>query len=132
MWSHEREKSMIPEESMRPERTSDAERQLSALFERYREALPDPEPSSQFMPRLWDQIEARQSTAWLWTRWSQAFVTAAIAVSLLLTVFLALPARTVSPFYSSTYLELLASAEHDRDADGEIELVRPAAYENPQ
>ena len=33
---------------------------LDALFRAYRQACPDPEPSADFMPRLWLKIEARE------------------------------------------------------------------------
>lgn len=96
---------------------------LSRLFAQYREALPDPEPSPDFTPRLWQKIEARQSTnrqvKWL----ARGFVTAAAAVSLLIGVFLALPQNHVSPFYTATYLEILA-ADQGPDDPEDVEMVR--------
>lgn len=34
---------------------------LEQLFAAYREALPDPEPSSAFTPGVWSKIETRRS-----------------------------------------------------------------------
>jgi hypothetical protein len=113
----------------------EAQSQLSRLFAAYRQELPDPEPSPQFMPQLWEQIDARQGAVREVKRLAQGFLTAALALSLLIGVFLAWPQNHLSPFYTSTYLELLAS-EQDQDSEqdedsAEVELVRvdPAVYE---
>ncbi len=105
--------------------------ELSQLFAEYRESLPDPDASPEFMPRLWEQIEARQASTRTLERWARALVTAAAAASLLMGVFLA-RTQQVSPFYTGTYLELLASTEHEQDSAGDFELVRVehAAYES--
>ncbi len=99
------------------------EAELTALFAQYREVLPDPEPSVNFTPRLWQQIEARRSTTWQVRRLAQGFVTAAAAVSLLIGVFLSLPQKPVSPFYTATYLEILA-ADQGPDDPADVEIVR--------
>ena len=96
---------------------------LSRLFAQYREALPDPEPSADFTPRLWQKIEARWSANRQLKRLAQGFVTAAAAVSLLIGVFLALPQNHVSPFYTATYLEILA-ADQGPDDPEDVEIVR--------
>ena len=93
---------------------------LSRLFAQYRESLPDPEPDALFMPRLWRKIDARRSPNWYLKRWARGFLTAATAVSLLLGGLLALRTPPVSPFYTNTYLELLASQSPDTQADVEI------------
>ncbi|HBY64564.1 MAG TPA: hypothetical protein DEH78_32490 [Solibacterales bacterium] len=62
----------------------DEERKLDQLFAAYREAIPDPEASPDFMPELWQKIEARQSPAVYWRRWANVFVTGALAASVLL------------------------------------------------
>lgn len=99
------------------------EAELTDLFAQYREALPDPEPSANFTPRLWQKIEARQSTTRQVRRLAQGFVTAAAAVSLLIGVFLSLPQNRISPFYTATYLELLA-ADQGPDDPADVEIVR--------
>jgi anti-sigma-K factor RskA len=99
------------------------EAELTALFAQYREVLPDPEPSANFTPRLWQQIEARRSTTRQVKRLAQGFVTAAAAVSLLIGVFLSLPQKPISSFYSATYLEILA-ADQGSDDPADVEIVR--------
>ena len=54
---------------------------LNALFASYRAANPDPEPSVNFMPQLWQKIEARERTSKVFTRWTRNLVTAALALT---------------------------------------------------
>jgi len=92
------------------------EDRLSRLFTAYREACPDPEPSARFAPGLWEEIEARRSFALRLKRFSQALVTAAVAVCLLMGLYLVRP----EPF-TETYLEVLAADQsHDTVADEQI------------
>ncbi len=81
--------------------------ELDALFAAYRQACPDPEPSPDFMPRIWKQVEARRSAAYSFGRWTQAFVTAAAAICLLFGLLNAyLPSQP--DFYTQSYVEALA------------------------
>jgi hypothetical protein len=80
------------------------ERQLDALLQAYRTAIPDPEASPAFMPGLWERIDARRKFS---LRIARAFVTAAAALSLLLGAFLASPSLRNSLVYSATYLDIL-------------------------
>jgi len=82
------------------------ERDLDALFAAYREACVAPEPGPDFMPRLWQQIEARRSVSYVFGRWTQAFVTAAAALCLLLGLLQA-TLTSQSSFYTRTYLDVL-------------------------
>jgi len=122
---------MLRPEPEVPDKRLEAE--LSQLFTRYRETLPDPEPSAEFMPRLWRRIEAHQGSARDLTRLAQGFVTAAALVSLVIGIFLSLPQGRPSAFYTNTYLEILA-ADQSRDGQGDLEIVRaePIAYERAQ
>jgi hypothetical protein len=108
------------------------EAELSRLFADYREALPDPEPSADFMPRLWRRIEARQSSVRDLRRLAQGFVTAAALLSVLIGVFLTRTERQGSVFYTNTYLEILAADQSQGSPDDDVELVRAeqAAYES--
>jgi len=45
------------------------EERLDALFRTYREAFPDPDPSRNFMPNLWQRIEARQTFTFSLAGW---------------------------------------------------------------
>jgi hypothetical protein len=97
--------------------------ELSQVFAGYREALPDPEPSADFMPGLWRRIEARQGSARDLRRLARGFVTAAALVSLLIGIFLSLPQGRGSAFYTNTYLEIVAADEAQGDPD-DVEMVR--------
>ncbi len=87
------------------------ERDLRELFERYREACEPPEPSANFMPAIWQKIEAAQTSSWLFGKMARGFVTAAVAVSCILALFLALPSPQNSAFENGSYVEVLA-ADH--------------------
>lgn len=87
----------------------DLERELDKLFTAYREACPAPEPSPNFMPRLWEKIEARRSVSYNFGRLTRAFLTAAAAICLLLVV-LQTTSRTQPAFYTQSYIEALAEA----------------------
>ncbi len=85
------------------------EERLDALFRAYRDACPTPEASANFMPNLWRQIESRQSFTFSFRRMANAFVTAAVALSIALGVYMSLP-RSNPNYYSQTYIEALAEA----------------------
>jgi hypothetical protein len=115
-----------------PERyENERELRLSSLWTEYRDAIPDPEPSVNFMPQVWARIEERQTFAFGIRRFARGIITAAAAVSLLMAVYLSVPQRYPSAFYQRTYLELLAAGQnHDQAelADAEIvEAVHDAA-----
>jgi hypothetical protein len=81
-------------------------RELDTLFTSYFDACPAPEAGPDFMPSLWQKIEARRSASFTFGRWTQAFVTAAAALCLLLSLLQAyLPSHPT--FYSQTYIESL-------------------------
>lgn len=88
---------------------SDDERlglELDRLFVAYREACSAPETNPDFMPQLWRMIDARRSVTYSFGRWTQAFVTAAAALCILLGLL-----QTNQPprptFYTQTYIEAL-------------------------
>jgi len=84
------------------------EQRLDALFRAYRDACPTPEASANFMPNLWRRIEARQAYTFSFRRMANAFVTAALALSLGLGVYMAIPHS--STYSGETYIEALAEA----------------------
>ncbi len=92
---------------MNPVRGSDEER-LDALFRAFGEC-PTPEPSVNFMPNLWAKIESRQTFSFSFRRMANALVTAALAVSVALGVYLSIP-RSNQSYYSQSYVEALAEA----------------------
>jgi hypothetical protein len=83
------------------------EKRLDALFRAYRDACPDPEAGVNFMPNLWQRIESRQSFTFSFQRMASAFVTAALALSIALGVYMSIPR---SSSISQSYLEALADA----------------------
>ena len=93
------------------------ERRLASLWAQYRGACPDPEPSPEFMPELWQRIEARRraTVSLLFRRWAEVCVLAAVTLSLLFTTLL-IPRSQRSPVYQSTYLDVLAAADSSEDA----------------
>ncbi len=82
------------------------EQELDALFAAYREACPDPDPAPTSCRALWQQIEARRSVSYVFRRWTQAFVTAAAALCLLLGL-LRQTLTSQPSYYTRTYLEVL-------------------------
>jgi len=62
------------------------ERSLDELFARYRMACPDVEPGQNFMPLLWQKIEARHGFWFTFVRLGRGALTASAALCLLLLV----------------------------------------------
>lgn len=90
------------------------ESKLAALWLRYREACPDPEPSPEFMPELWKRIEARRQATLtvLFRRWVEVCVVTALALMLIVTT-LVVPRWQRLPVYQSTYLDVLTAADFE-------------------
>jgi len=82
---------------------------LDALFRAYRDACPDPEASANFMPTLWARIDSRQTFLFSFRRMANGFVTAALALSIALGVYLSIP-HSGNGTYQQTYIEALADA----------------------
>src|SRR5947209_13659044 len=100
---------------MDPMRGKDEER-LDALFQAYRRACPGPEASANFMPNLWARIESRQRFTFSFRRMANALTTAAVALSLVLAVYMSIP-RSNSVDYNQTYVEALAESNTPDAAD---------------
>lgn len=82
-------------------------RELDTLFAEYKAALPDPDPTSNFMPNLWRRIEARQNLLLRMKRLTQFFVAAAAAICILFATMISVPNRTES---NGSYVDVLAKA----------------------
>ncbi len=83
------------------------EERLDALFRAFRDC-PTPEPSVNFMPELWARIESRQRFSFSFRRMAGAFITAALALSLALGVYMSTPSS--NQYYFQTYVDALAEA----------------------
>ena len=92
---------------MQPLRGSSDER-LDALFREFAQACPDRDPGANFMPKLWQQIEARQTYSFSFRRMANALVTAAVALSIALGVYMSIP--RANGYMSQSYIEALAEA----------------------
>jgi len=101
---------------------------LDEWFSAYRDACPQPEPSADFMPRLWARIENRQQfqTVVAWRRWAEAFLSLAAAASLLIVLLQGAPQST-PVYYHSTYLDQLSE-----DAGPERMLLQEVALADAQ
>lgn len=94
------------------------ETKLDALWAEYREACPDPEPSAQFMPQLWQRIEANRearASSLLFRRWAEVWLVATIMLAVLMGTFL-IPRFQGAPAYQATYVDVLAAADSASDA----------------
>jgi len=100
------------------------DQKLDALFGAYRAACGGPEPGANFMPNLWARIESRQSFTFTFRRMANAFATAAVALSLALGVYMAVP-KSSSAVYNESYVEALAAA----NLPDTSEFVNPVSLE---
>ena len=102
------------------------DQKLDALFRAYHDACAAPEASANFMPNLWARIESRQRFTFSFRRMANALATAAVALSLALGVYMAIP-RSSAIDYSQTYVDVLAEA----NTPDSMELVNPANLDLP-
>lgn len=89
---------------------------LDALFAQYREACPEAEASSSFMPRLWERIEARRGvvpSSWL-RMWAQVWLVATLALAIVLGGIL-IPRFENPPAYQASYVDVLTAADSAND-----------------
>jgi hypothetical protein len=84
------------------------EARLDALFQAFREC-PAPEPGVNFMPDLWARIESRKRVTFSFRRMASAFVTAAVALSVALGVYMSVT-RSNQSYFAQTYIEALTEA----------------------
>lgn len=92
------------------------DQRLDALFQAYREACGAPETSANFMPNLWARIESRQRFTFSFSRMANALTTAAVALSIALGVYMAIP-RSTPWLDSQTYVEALADYNNAETVD---------------
>ncbi len=81
--------------------------ELNGLFASYKAAVPDPEPSANFMPELWQRIDGRRSILLRVRKLTQVFVAAAAALCLLFAMVQVIPGRAD---LAGTYVDVLADS----------------------
>jgi|SRR5579883_947614 hypothetical protein len=82
------------------------ESRLDELFRAYAEACPNPEPSANFMPRIWAGIEAREASRNVFGRMARALVTAALATSAILALLVSMSSDRG---FSGTFVQALTA-----------------------
>jgi hypothetical protein len=95
---------------------------FDALLESYRDACPEVEPSANFMPGVWQQIEARRSFWFVFLREARTALTAcaALCLALLLLNFIGgSTARVTEPTYADALM-----AEHSAEQTYYAEAIR--------
>jgi len=86
------------------------DQQLNKLWADYRDALPDVEASSFFMPKLWQRIETRRSEPLsIFRRLAEVCVMATLALALLMSVIM--PEFQKDPGVAGTYVDVLADEQ---------------------
>ncbi len=111
---------------MNNSRLGGSEAELERLWQRYRDAVGEPDSSPQFMPHLWLKIEARRSRYSAFERGARFFAAAAASLALLLGGLVAVEgARQTRQWHAESYVEVL-SADNARASSFYLE---PAAFE---
>jgi hypothetical protein len=99
------------------DQTENGEERLGALFQAYRDVCPDPEPSANFMPLLWQNIEARERASTAFGRLARNLVTAALALSSIMALAVSLTYSRVAILPSESYVEVLAESHAQENMD---------------
>src|SRR5580692_7572856 len=87
-----------------------SEARLDDLFRAYAAACTEPAVSANFMPDLWEKIQAREVSTNLFRRVAKALVAAAIAASVILGI-MSTSTNPPSAFFDATFVEALR-ADH--------------------
>lgn len=85
------------------------ETKLDGLFAEYRGACPDQDGGVNFMPNLWQKIEARRmESVSVFRRLAQVCVLATAALTLAMAILI--PRIQTEPVYTATYVDALDAA----------------------
>jgi hypothetical protein len=101
------------------------ESRLDEFFQKYRAACPEIEPGANFMPALWQRIEARHSFWFVFQGLARTAATASAALCLLL-LLLNLVAPSQSYLPAPTYTDALM-ADHTAESLYFTEGIRNAS-----
>lgn len=88
--------------------SDDNDVRLDSMFRAYRQAHGDWTANPNFMPQLWSRIDRSRKGAQRFRRIAQGFVTAALALSLLMASLVSSPRYRSPEVYQATYVETLA------------------------
>ena len=104
---------------------------LNSLFQRYRSACPDVEPSANFMPNVWRRIESSHSFRFVFQRLARPLMAGSAALVLLLLI-LNLVAGQYARLTAPSYVDALL-AEHTAEKTYYTEAIRnlPSTVEEP-
>jgi hypothetical protein len=97
---------------------------LDDLFQSYRAACPEPEPSANFMPNLWQRIEARHNFSSVFQSLARNAFAACGALCLLLLALNLISSPQPLPAAPS-YMEALM-ADHSAEMTDYAEAIRTA------
>ena len=97
---------MISNRPMEQGKSNGEDARLDELFQAYRAACPDPEPSANFMPNMWARIEVRENSTHWFGSVAKALVTAALAASVILGMMISSMNQS-SAFFNFTFVEAL-------------------------
>lgn len=98
---------------------------LNNLFERYRSACPDVEPSAHFMPRIWERIESRYSFRMVFAHVARTLMAGSAALVLLL-LLLNFVAGQHTRLTTPSYVDALM-ADHTAEKTFYTEGLRPTS-----
>ena len=101
-------------------RDESREHELDRLWLRYREACPPPQPSRDFMPRLWSRIEAQRTVTLSFRRLTRALVMSAAAICLLMGGLLLIRPAGSDVFAQGTYVDVLDEDQEFGAVDGDL------------
>ncbi|MFN7920040.1 MAG: hypothetical protein U0Q16_08085 [Bryobacteraceae bacterium] len=102
---------------------------LDRLFRRYREVTPDPEASADFMPRLWQKIEARRGFSWKLQSYARAVLTLSATACLALAAFEFVSMQPSPSLQARYYVEALDD-DHGPDAIAGADLANVSLVED--
>jgi hypothetical protein len=97
---------------------------LDNLFQEYRAACPDVEASAQFMPALWEKIEARHSFWWVFQGFARTAMAGCAALALLMLALNFISPQQVLPSYTDA---LVADHSAERTYYAESVVRQPAS-----
>ena len=110
----------------------DDEERLDALFQTYRKACPDPEASANFMPQLWQRIEARERTSTVFVRLARNLVTAALALSSVLALAITVSHSLATALPSGTVTAVFPGGRGGSPMDRALRLGARRGHRPPQ